>query len=67
MSDWDPNFLAKTFKALSALNLNFDIEATGFTIGEIDLLIEGLETVAPGSNDETEPALVPQIGLRFPR
>ena len=42
MSEWDGELLAVELKALSVLNLDFDLEATGFTMGEIDLHIEGL-------------------------
>jgi DNA modification methylase len=42
MSSWDDQLLAETLKELSEIDLDFDIEATGFTIGEIDLKIEGL-------------------------
>jgi ParB/Sulfiredoxin domain len=62
ISTWDDELLAETFKELSALDLDFDIEATGFTVGEIDLRIEGLETAASGSNDEAEPAPEAQTG-----
>jgi DNA modification methylase len=42
LSEWDEQILAETLKDLSVLDLDFDIEATGFTMGEIDLRIEGL-------------------------
>ncbi len=38
-SSWDQALLAEHFKALSAIDLDFDIEATGFSVGEIDLTI----------------------------
>lgn len=37
---WDDALLALNFKELSALNLDFDLEITGFSTTEIDLLIE---------------------------
>ena len=40
---WDDRLLAEQLKELSLLNLNFDLEATGFDIGEIDLRIESLD------------------------
>ncbi len=43
LSSWDADLLAIHLKELSVLNLDFDIEATGFTVGEIDLKIEMLE------------------------
>src|SRR5580704_11595471 len=44
MSGWDDRLLTETLKELSEIELDFSIEATGFTMGEIDLRIEGLST-----------------------
>jgi DNA modification methylase len=41
-SVWDDRLLAEQLKALSLLDLDFNLEATGFDMGEIDLRIEGL-------------------------
>ncbi len=41
-STWDEALLAQHLKVLSELDLSFDLEATGFSVGEIDLKIEGL-------------------------
>jgi DNA modification methylase len=62
MSVWDDDSLADIFKELSALNLDFDIEATGFTVGEIDLRIENFEGAGSEPNDETEPPIAAQTG-----
>lgn len=51
-STWDETLLAESLKALAAVDLDFDIEATGFTIGEIDLRIEGLTAASV----DTDPA-----------
>ena len=51
-STWDEHLLAEQMKMLSELDLDFSIEDTGFEMGEIDVLIEGLEEV--GSNDEAD-------------
>jgi DNA modification methylase len=40
LSSWDEPLLAVHFKELSALSLDFEIEATGFEPAEIDLLIQ---------------------------
>jgi DNA modification methylase len=37
---WDDQILVQHLRALSEVDLNFDIEATGFCVPEIDLLIE---------------------------
>jgi hypothetical protein len=59
--------LAEQLKELSVLNLDFDLEATGFTMGEIDLCIDGpaarewrKESDAPASRPLTG---VPRTGL----
>ncbi len=49
-SVWDDRLLAEQLKELSALDLDFSIEATGFEIGEIDLRIEGLTTESDGED-----------------
>ena len=41
-SSWDDQLLAEQLKVLSELELDFDVEVTGFEMGEIDLLVEGL-------------------------
>jgi DNA modification methylase len=40
---WDQNALAEEFKFLSALDLDFDLDITGFSTTEIDLHIASLE------------------------
>jgi DNA modification methylase len=45
-SVWDDRLLAEQLKELSVVNLEFSLEATGFTMGEIDLRIEGLNSEA---------------------
>lgn len=52
-STWDETLLAESLKALAAVDLGFDIEATGFTIGEIDLRIEGM-TATPAGPDPAD-------------
>ncbi len=48
-SEWDPRLLGEQLKALSKVELNFSLEATGFEMGEIDLLIENLQ---PGAEND---------------
>ena len=50
-SVWDDRLLAESLKELSELELDFSIEATGFTVGEIDLRIEGLSTIGDDELD----------------
>ena len=51
---WDRKLLREQLKALSVVELDFDIEAIGFEIGEIDLLIEGTEPVTKGNRDPAD-------------
>lgn len=41
---WDREILAIELQHLMAIEIDFDISATGFELPEIDVLIEGLET-----------------------
>jgi DNA modification methylase len=50
---WDEKLLGEHLKFLSEVELSFDLEAKGFEIGEIDVLIEGL---APDTADGMDPA-----------
>lgn len=43
LADWDADLLAIELQELTSLDLDFDVEVTGFETAEIDLLIEGLE------------------------
>lgn len=45
-STWDDGLLAEQLKALSAMDLNFSLEVTGFEVGEIDLRIEQLASAS---------------------
>jgi len=52
-ASWSPHLLAEHFRALCAVDLDFDLEATGFEVPEIDLFIQGL---SPSIEDEADPA-----------
>lgn len=43
LAQWDEQALAIELEALSELDLNFDIEITGFELAEVDILIERAE------------------------
>src|ERR1700712_119399 len=51
-SSWDERMLGEQLKILSELNLDFDLEAIGFEVPEIDLLIDGLSTVPETDPDD---------------
>ena len=49
---WDEDLLAQELKELLAIDLSFDIGITGFSIPEIDSLIEGAFPIEPGDPAE---------------
>ena len=53
-STWNERLLGEQLKELAVLNLDFDLEATGFTMGEIDLRIEGLSPDKPAGDDPAD-------------
>jgi hypothetical protein len=55
-SMWDDRLLAEHFKELSEINLDFELEITGFDIPEIDLLIQRL---TPQSEQEDPADSIP--------
>ncbi len=56
-SAWDERLLGEQLKVLSEMELDFDLEVTGFEIAEIDVLIDGLETVNEADPDDRLPAI----------
>ena len=56
---WDKEILALEFEELNAVDLDFDLEVTGFEVGEIDALVAGLEQLGGQHEvDETADLLV---------
>jgi ParB-like nuclease domain/DNA methylase len=51
-SSWDERLLGEQLKVLSELELDFDLEVTGFEMAEIDVLIDGLETLNEPDPDD---------------
>jgi DNA modification methylase len=59
IASWDDRLLAEQLKELSLLDLDFDIEVTGFEMGEIDLRIISLED---GPECDEDPAdAIPEL------
>jgi ParB-like chromosome segregation protein Spo0J len=54
-SSWDERMLGEQLKILSELELDFDLEAIGFEVPEIDLLIDGLDAVPEADPDDRLP------------
>lgn len=62
LSSWDDTLLAGELKMLGAVNLDFDIEATGFTVGEIDMRIESLELSDASASTDKADQFIPASG-----
>jgi DNA modification methylase len=61
MSVWNDHLLAEQLKELSVLDLDFDLEVTGFETGEIDFRIESL-SAEPSSKDDPADMLPVNVG-----
>jgi DNA modification methylase len=59
---WDEDLLAEELEALSSLDLDFDVSLTGFSIAEIDSLIEAKDPEEPG--DPADDILVAEAPRR---
>lgn len=57
---WDEEILAIELEGLVELDLDFSIELTGFSIAEIDSLVEGR---TPEESGDPKDELLPEIGL----
>ena len=64
-SSWDDRLLAEQLKELSELDLDFSLEVTGFEMGEIDLLIQGMDD--EDAEDDPADAIPPSSGPRVSR
>jgi hypothetical protein len=66
-STWNDELLAQQLKSLSE-ELDFDVEVTGFEVGEIDVMIEGIAPVAGGGSDSADelPEADPAIQVSKP-
>src|SRR5271169_2574661 len=53
-STWDDRLLGEIFRDLATVDLDFSLEVTGFSVGEIDLQIEGLSTPMEGEPDPAD-------------
>jgi len=54
---WDDRLLGEALKALTVVDLDFDIEAIGFEISEIDLRIESLNAAERCNDEPPDPAV----------
>jgi DNA modification methylase len=56
-SSWNEKLLGEQLQGLSELELDFDLEVTGFETAEIDVLIDGLEAVNEPDPDDRLPMI----------
>jgi DNA modification methylase len=61
-SAWDDALLAEQLHELCVLDLDFSLEATGFTMGEIDLRIEAAAPVVDAAEDPADVLPVVKAG-----
>lgn len=59
-ASWDMDLLADELTDLSSMELDFDVDVTGFEIAEIDIIIDD---VSDRSSEEAESAPVPDRGI----
>ena len=64
ISVWDDRLLARQLKEFSLVGLDFDIEVTGFEMGEIDLRIASLDD--PAQRDDDPADVVPEVSAGPP-
>jgi DNA modification methylase len=64
IATWDDRLLAQQFKELSLLGLDFDIQVTGFEMGEIDLRIASLDDPIEVTDDPAD--VVPEAPVDPP-
>jgi DNA modification methylase len=60
-SKWDEALLGQSLNILAQADLDFDMEAIGFSMGEIDLKIEGLDGLVEQDADDTAPPSGPAV------
>jgi DNA modification methylase len=58
---WDDGLLGQQLRELSGLDLDFSLDVTGFEIGEIDLLIEGVDQRPDEDDVVPEPVSGPAV------
>jgi DNA modification methylase len=59
IATWDDQLLAEELKNLSELDLDFSLEATGFEIGEIDVMLE--ESAGQPVDGENSAEQIPEV------
>jgi hypothetical protein len=66
-SIWDDRLLAEQLKSLSEVELDFSLDVTGFEVGEIDVIIEGMEPAVACENDPADALPESEYAIRCQR
>jgi ParB-like chromosome segregation protein Spo0J len=62
-ASWNKKLLGEQLEFLSQVELDFDLEAIGFEVGEIDLLIEGLSPARAGVHEPADESPAPSVSV----
>lgn len=65
-AEWDDRLLAEQVKALSEVSLDFSLEATGFAMGEIDVMIEGFASPPKAEDADSLPTMGSPVSVTNP-
>lgn len=65
LSQWDEQVLGETLRDLSLAELDFELDAIGFSVGEIDLRIENVSDSQSSSEDDQLPELTAEPVTRL--
>lgn len=61
-SVWDDKLLSQQLKSLSVLELGFTVDVTGFEMGQIEIMIEGLAPTSPSMKTPSD--AIPKSGAK---
>jgi hypothetical protein len=64
---WNEELLGRQLKSLLEVDLDFSVEITGFEMGEIDFLLEGLEPPSDSKSDQTDEIPSGALGVQVSR
>lgn len=64
-AEWNEQLLGEQLNELSLLDLDFELEVTGFEMGEIDVLIDNVDATRSGTCDQADvlPAAGPAVTM----
>ena len=66
ISEWDDRLLAEQLKSLAKVELDFNLEITGFEMAEIDTMIEGISPTREGEFDPADRIVEPGVPVTKP-